>query len=428
MLLGLELVVGAVGLLVLLKLIWWLLFGWWKRRPKRQQSPVSPQDPNRFDGLSLPGRSWGVADLVDFEYLLRSDRKLAADAARERDQAIFRTLQERLPECTDDRGYLLRCWLEARRHLGAGYLGGKDLVRAWKLVVTAAVGFSFAVGLVHAGGVLLLLDQGRHVSAPKAVLGTIGIQITVSAVVLLLWLVRKCIATFFGEFSSLRVAVLRAVLPFFSGKRSRFASYLEGVAEAEHSNGLVVVSHIVMAAQICVAVMSIGLLVSLNLYHYYSEDLRFGWSTTHRVDSETVHRVVAVTSKPWSYITKAGQPTVAQIDASRLTRDAPDYTVPADASGAWATFLSFCIVTYGVALRVLFALLAGFRARSAIKRPSFQGQLIEQLLVRMGAVGNQELRPADPRQSKGGTRRKWWGPWKNRNTAARDAAVIDARS
>lgn len=305
-----------------------------------------------------------------------------------------------------DHAYLLRCWLECRRHLGPGYLGGKDVVRAWKLLVTAAVVASFCIGLVHAGSVLLLLlDQGRHVSAPKAVLATVGIQLLMSMLVLCLWLVRRSVKAWYGEFSSLRVTLVRAILPVLSGRRNRgqFAHCVEQVADAEHSNGPIVFSHIFMAAQLCVAAMSLGLLVSLNLYHYVSEDLRFGWSTTHTVPAEELHKVTRLVSTPWSALTDLGQPTLAQVEASRLTRDSPEYTVPAAASGAWVAFISLSIITYGLLMRLVFAFVAALRTDRLIKRPDFSGPLVDELLLRLQAGGAPRHDPT--------LRRPWWRPW-----------------
>ena len=385
MILGLEVVIGVLALVIVWRLLRWLLVGWWKRRPRPAQPPLRPMHPDKFDGFEVPAQPWTVADLVDFEYLLRSDRQVAGAAALDRDQAIYRALEERAPKCLADRAYLLRCWLGCRRHLGAGYLGGKDVVRAWKLLVTAAVVASFCIGLVHAGSVLLLLDQGRHVSAPKAVLATVGIQLLMSMLVLCLWLVRRSVKAWYGEFSSLRVALVRAILPVLSGRRNRgrFAHCVEQVADAEHSNGPIVFGHIFMAAQLCVAAMSLGLLASLNLYHYFSEDLRFGWSTTHRVTAEGLHKVTGLVSTPWSALTDLGQPTLAQVEASRLTRDSPEYTVPAAASGAWTAFISFSIITYGLLMRLVFACVAALRADRLIKRPDFSGPLVDELLRRM---------------------------------------------
>lgn len=108
----------------------------------------------------------------------RSHRKEKLETAWERDRAIYRELAADAPaDAIRERADLVRSWLEARRFLDRGtYFGGADLVRSWKLLVSGTAVASFVVGLGHAGGVLLLLDQNGHVSATKAALATVGVQ------------------------------------------------------------------------------------------------------------------------------------------------------------------------------------------------------------------------------------------------------------
>ena len=268
-------------------------------------------------------RSWGVADIADFEFLLRSERN-AERAAVARDRQIYRELLEETPEVVRVQRDLLRSWLEARRYLEPErYFGGADLVNGWKLLVTGAVLTSIVLGVGHAAGVLLLLDQNGHVSATKAALATVGVQLLVTTVALALWTVRAVLHRQLGAFMSLRVSILRAVLPRVvgRGRRRKFVDFLEQIGSLEQSYRRLLGSHLVMAAQFCVIGMSLGLLGSLEFYHFLSEDIRFGWSVTRDVRPETVHSIVSFVAAPWSNLIGGGLPSLDQVLESRLSRE-----------------------------------------------------------------------------------------------------------
>lgn len=361
---------------------------------------------------------WSVADIVDLEYLLRSEREADGLAAWHRDRAIYRKIvADAPPSAMRERTHLVLSWLEARKFQGGPYFGGRDLVRSWKLLVTTAVGISFAVGVLHAGGVLLLLDQNNHVSATKAALATVGLQLLATLLGVVVWTSRKALWSVFGEFTSLRVAIVRAVLPRFSvgtGRR-RFVRYLEDVSELEQSHRPLVLGHIAMAAQLCVIAMCLGLLVSLDIYHFSSQDVRFGWSATRNIESTELQQAVKVISTPWRIFTSAGQPTLSQIEESRLSRDTPMRTVSSAASRAWAEFLSLAILTYGVVLRLVLFLVAAGRASAAARKPMLEGPPIDNLLRRMSTdppMEKVDVPPPGPGLPETKGRFRWRLPWK----------------
>jgi hypothetical protein len=200
-----------------------------------------------------------------------------------------------------------------------------------------------------------------------------------------LWAVRAVLHRRLGDFSSLRVSILRAVLPRMVGKvrRRKFSAFLEQIASLEKPYRPLLLSHVVMAAQLCVIGMSLGLLASLEFYHFLSEDIRFGWSMTRDVQPETVHSIVSMVAAPWSAVLSAGLPTLDQVLESRLSREMTGKVVSGEASRAWASFLTLAILTYGVLLRLGTALLAGKRASGATESPVLEGPQVDELIRRM---------------------------------------------
>lgn len=383
-----------------------------KERPDAETPP--PPRVNPFAGVQLHGLGWTVADVADFEYLLRSERAKGLEAW-ERDRAIYRELLADSPGGLEpEKRHLVRSWLEARRHLNPVYLGGRDLVSGWKLLVSLAFALSFLVGVLHAGAVLVLFDQNGHVSVIKAALATVGVQLLVTALALLIWVLRKALGKLFGEFRSVRVALLRALLPWSVRKKDQrpFSEYLDEVSEFEHVYRPLVLGHVFIAAQFCVIAMSLGLLTSLQLYHYASEDVRFGWSATHNIESEELHQAVKAISAPWWSFTAAGQPTLSEIEESRLSRDRSFHVVSKNASQAWASFLTMSILTYGVLMRLVF-LIAAMRTTLGALAPVLRGGAVEALMRRMrtdppSTPTAPALPPQSPEQEE---KRRWWWPF-----------------
>lgn len=171
------LMVIAIALLVA------VVFRYHLKRKSYARESIQAGDPNTnpLQGMNFSKRGWTFADIADFEFLLLSERHADRVEASQRDRKIYLELVNNAPpDAVREEIDLLRSWLEARRHLGGIYLGGEELVSSWKLLITATVLCSFVAGAGHASGVLLLLDQGGHVSAIKAVFWTVGVQLAIT--------------------------------------------------------------------------------------------------------------------------------------------------------------------------------------------------------------------------------------------------------
>lgn len=217
---------------------------------------------------------------------------------------------------------------------------------------------------------------------------------------------RNILLRFFGEFSSLRLAIARAVLPLLARRgREKFLRFLEELSEVERNYRSLVLSHVVIGAQSCVIAMSLGMVASFELYHYVSEDVRFGWSATRSLEDEEMHKIVQAVSLPWRFV-EVGHPTLNQIADSRLNRDMSPHTVSKEASQAWASFLTMSILAYGLTLRLIILVFAARRSGKESKAPLLKGPPVEDLKLRMTT----ELQPTliPPNRGLLPSTQNWW--------------------
>lgn len=347
-----------------------------RRKPFRDM----PRTPSR-----LP--RWTFADLVDFEYLLAQDSAEKKDYAWRRDRTIYRThLLKRFPEpASADRSALLRSWLRQRRKQpDAGTARGKDVSAAWRTWVSFAVVACFIFGMLHAGGVLYVLDQQGHVNIVKAFALTVLLPWFVTLLAVIALALRKLLIRRFGELPSLRVALATWVLKLAArqagGEHGRL---IDQVLPARRKYSRLVASHVGIAASTCAIAMSLGLATSLTIFHFAADDVRFGWTTTYDLSPPAVSTVVQATAAPWAELMPFAVPSLQQIDQSWLLRERSRATVPAEASRAWAFFLLVAILFYGCVLRLVLFLIAAAMARHALNHVKFQGQRVLDLLDRM---------------------------------------------
>jgi hypothetical protein len=341
---------------------------------------------------------WPVRDSVDLEYLLSKDAAGDFTARWRADRAIFESLiQANAPEAlARDRVAVFQSWLRFRR-LEGQYLPGDDLTAAWKTIVSVMFLAAFFYGLLHAGA-LLVLEQDGHVSATRFFMLTVGLQLLLTLCGLALCFGRRALRTQFGAFESLRLKLATVLL------RSRLVNWghsnlRRALPLLLHRRGLyqrLVFGHIVLATQLCFIAMSAGIIVSLIAYHFAYRDVRFGWSTTHAWEAADISSAAGVVSTPWSWALPAAKPTLSQVAESHLSAETFGKRVSADASRAWAGFLVAALLFYGIALRVLIAGIAVHRVtrqRWAVKFSHPEG---DELWLRLTTPLPEERTQAGP--------------------------------
>lgn len=112
-------------------------------------------------------------------------------------------------------------------------------------------------------------------------------------------------------------------------------------------------------------------------------DLAFGWSTTLRVDTETLAGIVQPLAWPWAWAWPAARPSVELIEASRYFRPVQIDPEVAPLLGQWWPFLVMCMAVYGLLPRVVLLGVALHQRRRAVVAAIRYHPAVRRLLERM---------------------------------------------
>ncbi|MCP4340742.1 MAG: DUF2868 domain-containing protein [Desulfobulbaceae bacterium] len=98
---------------------------------------------------------------------------------------------------------------------------------------------------------------------------------------------------------------------------------------------------------------NIGLLAA-TLLKISTSDLAFGWQSTMQFGAATIHHGVALVALPWSwFVAEANSyPSLAEIEGSRIILKEGIYHLTTENLIAWWPFLVFCLLFYGLFLRM----------------------------------------------------------------------------
>lgn len=327
--------------------------------------------------------AWQYRDIVDLEYFLHRDKDTDEEILHVRDRAILLEHKD-LPvnEKESLRHRLLRLWLGARiasefpgderRSPGTvfadGHLLARNLIAILGAVVGLAAGFSFfgytgttPVNVFH---FLLLFVVSQLVLA--ALLG--------SGWLLRLILPRAKPPSFYSLLFRRLVERLAAIL---------HKQWLRGLtadrrASVDQAFGIVRTKSTVYGtlfywplfglAQLFAIGFNLGLL-GITLVKIATSDLAFGWQSTLQVSGEALHRLVQLAALPWSWLPIAGAyPTLGEIEGSRIILKEGIYHLATEDLVAWWPFLVFCLVVYGLLLRLLLFGIGRLAERRALTR------------------------------------------------------------
>ena len=324
-----------------------------------------------------PSDTWTVADLIDFELLVREDEASADDnleTLERRDRAIFLKIEE--SNCDDsvakrglqDNRVLFRKWLQQRRQMkfGRGDSHGDEVHSLLLLFALGlgVVGFLLALGAVEAFS--LNSAQGRAgEAAPINVLAFFGVCI--------LW---PSIFGFYGVWLTvshaspvklprlpafLRGLYVRLFAPFLG--RTIDSCLLRLPASAKLDGGAIRGDVLAIAKSnkgilsafflVCFQALGVGYSVGLPAVLAWkkatvSQD--YGWATNadQTLSPERIHSAVSVISVPWSWWKGAeeGYPSLRQVRKTEYDRYSPASNESSEIWSVWATFLLCASITY----------------------------------------------------------------------------------
>lgn len=336
-----------------------------------------------------------------FHQLLTVDALLAGDAHRDlgelhrRDRAIGRDLGHlagrpaaQVLAWAERRGECPEPGMEGARRAGRG--------AAFVLVV-----LGFVLGCFAAAGVLYYEGAGRvNVLATLALL--IGVQLITLALTLILMLPARwrgflpglaAVQDAFSAFSPGRL--LRRLARWLAPATSqRLDGVLADAAAARRKYGEVRKWLLLTAGQMFAVAFNAGLLaVYLTLVIF--TDLAFGWSSTLDVDAARVQIVVETLALPWKHFLAVAVPSAELVEATRYYRADPLAVVNAASLGRWWPFLFMCLLTYGLAPRLVLLGLAAWRLERTMRRALLHLPGVAELRYRLNREAV-ETRAEDP--------------------------------
>jgi hypothetical protein len=327
--------------------------------------------------------NWQYNHIIDLEYFCHQDSDTDNNKLHLRDRNIFLENQQQLSnEREATNRDLIRLWLTERIQkdfpgpdrkspgtiFGDAYLLARNLSVIKGIFVGLIAGFSFftytgttPVNVFH----FLLLFVVSQLALVGFLLG---------ACLLHRLLPRLKIPSFY---SLLFRGMMGKIVSFFHKQWLRTVTTEKRVS-VNHAFGIFKARSTVYGSlfywplfalsQLFAIGFNIGLLAA-TLVKISTSDLAFGWQSTMQFSAEAIHRAVVLAALPWSWFVPQANsyPTLAEIEGSRIILKEGIYHLTTGNLIAWWPFLVFCLLFYG-----LFVRMALFFAGKAMERTSLQ--------------------------------------------------------
>ena len=375
-------------------------------------APFATHDGQTAEYQDIDTDRWTVPDLMDFDYYVDEDERLAHESAaqrkrlQERDRRLYREQIEQAVTATPEhtprhRSRALRRWLTARRKAedpslrpllpGAVFARGQRLVS----IIVGALGFFAGVGVASA---LLRYDGEHPVNVSWYVFVLVIVQILLVSATVGAWYARRSspVRTAVQDFSLLG----HLIRPLFSRaarwvQRQRLAHAPAGVRERAQAKKGLLESHyrlygpasylpVLIPAQIFGIGFNVGAILITIALEWFT-DLAFGWGSALNVQPETIHSIAHAVALPWSWLfgEGVGFPTLEQVAGTRINLKDPLYLLNAEHLRSWRWFLVLSVFTYGLVPRLVMLGLSLLTQRRTLASLPFTHQRTQALYARM---------------------------------------------
>ena len=335
---------------------------------------------------------FSLEDLVDFEHRLLRDEELDRQSLHERDRKI--SLELDLNQFEEPRKKLFE-WLVYFQESDDD-LVGKTFINALKLlsIILCVVGFITGGGLV-AG---LLTYTGDR---PVNVVPIIAIFVFLQLIFLLVWLI-----------SALPVNLMKVIPGLLSLQHGLqylaidlLPSLLGKLLPASKKTSVNIVLGQLKKYQrlygrlwfwlFSTKLQQFGFCFNtaaflMCLYLIFFSDLAFSWSTTLKVEEQTVQQITDVVSIPWAAVWPDAVPDLELIEKTRFFRLNPKLQgqdealkIDPEVASKWWPFVVAMIFCYGVFPRGLTLVLSIFFFHSQLKKVPGDRHAIRELLHRL---------------------------------------------
>ena len=305
---------------------------------------------------------WKIADLIDFECLLAGD--MGAEETRWRG---------RLPVAGQDvagRRRLFKAWLDLRRGEAGEPLPGGSVAGGWGTVLLLGLLAGTAFG-ASVTGALLHYKGDEPVNVSWFLACTVGVQMLVLAVAVLLWGLRA-ITDWFDDFHPLRGLLAGLVWACSFGlrrmpgeQRERLCATLAVLGRKREIYGSLAAWPFLIVTQLFAVGFNLGIL-TLLLIHVSTTDLAFGWQSTLHLGPEAAYRLVSALAAPWAWCAPNAHPTLAQVIASRFSYSEGIAPLDRGAMASWWPFLCYAVAFYGLLVRGALLVFAVVKMRAGL--------------------------------------------------------------
>jgi hypothetical protein len=337
-----------------------------------------------------PGR-FGLAELIDFEVQLASDRDRPPEELIARDRAIALRWQDD-PKSAPE---LLVRWLGSLQQQGTTPTPGERISRAHELanwlvfVLFALLGAAVALAVLQ--------FTGDH---PINVLVVLGVFVFLQwinlagTIVAFVW--SRSSPGFLGHFplsAFIRRLIVRMVGAEDAGRFLARRSLYAGVERWV----------LFRALQVGAVAFNLGAIATFLAAVSFT-DLAFAWSTTLQVGSEGLQRFCESLSSPWGSWLPDAVPTLDLVHATQYYRlDAAYVNAPAGArvqnaaiAGGWWPFLLMCLLVYGLLPRLVLFVWGSVGMRRAFGKLPFDTPDEAEVIARLTHPRVRRVHEDDP--------------------------------
>lgn len=313
-------------------------------------------------------KSWEIADLIDFEYLLAGEAGIRDETTSRPADKRFQT--EMLPALQAagnmSRRVVFRSWLDVQRDIDGQPLPGEHWKTAWWVLVVLSI-FAGA-GLGGSMTATLLLYHGDvPVNVPWFLACTLGVQMLLLFVAAVLWVLRMT-TNLLDDFRPLLagfVWVTSAGLRKLSGeKRQHLQAIFARIARRREIYGSLATWPVVVVTQVFGVWFNLGILVVL-IAHISVKDIEFGWQSSFVQSDEAAYRMAAGMAVPWKWFAPSPHPTLLEVTESHF-RYKEEHS-----NKSWWPFLCYSVACYGLLLRGGLLVFAFAKWRGAMRRLTF---------------------------------------------------------
>ena len=318
---------------------------------------------------------WTLSDLLDFEWLIRSEEERSAAA----DRAIYRKSVKSALEGVKDRVEQRRIglleWFRAQKtSVDRDFPGGK-LVAGLSFASTVLGFFMLVSGVGVVLGLLRQPEQAYNLG--HFLLATLGLQWLLLFLGVLLFLVRRRATDALGVVGRFILWIVKKASP--EGAKTWAAVAKDG---GRYRDVCVwTLARIGQWAGVCFNIGLVAGLVGVLMF----QDVRFFWETTSDSEPEKiVQKIVNTVSSPWAMAFPDAVPDVDEISESRWL--AGTELAAAGEAYRWPAFLISALIVWGLLPRLLLWIITVRGRQKALSQLDFQAPSHRELWRRMSHV------------------------------------------